>query len=103
MSRPKLADPEQMTICDVEPENVKNIMRLARAYRRAQGERMEAGEQEVKYKQQLLEEAKRSGIVPNTDGSYKFRAGTCTITVKPRDELIKVKFDESDDDDGDEE
>ena len=83
---------EQIPLIDIEPENAKAIARAARAYKKAQKARMEALSEEIKQKEKLLAVVHQADIKANADGEYCFRAGDVTITVKPRDELVKVKF-----------
>lgn len=97
------SDQEQTTLCELTPENEKEMAKLARAYKKHMRERMAANKKEVDYKQKIIAAAKEAGIVALPDGSFKFKAGDATISIKPRDELIKVKFDDDEDEDGDEE
>ena len=92
-------DGEQLDLIETEPENAKEVARLARRYKKAQRARMAAGDEEADCKERLLLEVKEAGIKSGADGKYRFRAGDATITVTPRDELVSVKFE--DDDEGD--
>ncbi len=89
----KTKDADQPVLIDVEPENAKQIKRIARAYKRAQVARLEAGAEEKKQKAKLLEVVREANIQAE-DGVYEFRVGDIMITVEPRDELVKVKFDD---------
>lgn len=95
-----VAGSEQKDLIDVHPENHKKIKQLAHAYKKAQRARAEALAEEIKWKEKLLSEVKESKVTKNPDGSYKFKVDDVTISVTPRDELVRVKFedDESDDD-----
>ena len=79
-------------IKDYQPKNKKEILRVARKYKASQCARMEAAAVEAEMKEKLLAVVKAANIVPDADGCYKFRVDGCTITVKPRDELVQVKF-----------
>lgn len=83
---------EQLDLIDVEPKNKKEILRVARKYKTSQCARMEAAAVEADMKEKLLAVVRAAKIVPDADGSYRFRVDSCTITVKPRDELVQVKF-----------
>jgi hypothetical protein len=87
---------EQLDLIDVEPKNKKELLRVARRYKTVQYARIEALKIEIALKEKLLAAVKAAKIVPDADGSYRFRVGNCTIKVKPRDELVKVKFDDED-------
>jgi hypothetical protein len=85
---------EQLDLIETQPENAKAIARIAKAYKKAQRERMEALESEVAQKEKLLAAIKEAAIVPDTDGNYEFRVGKMKIKVKHRDELVQVKDEE---------
>lgn len=85
---------EQLDLIETQPENAKAIQRVARAYKRAQRERMSALDEEVKQKEKLLAAIKEAEIVPDTDGNFSFRVGKMKIKVKHRDELVQVKEEE---------
>ena len=95
MARKRVADDgDQQELIEVTPANHKKILSLARAYKKAQRARTEALAEEIKWKEKLLAEVKEAEIAPNPDGSFKFKCDGATISVTPRDELIRVKFDE---------
>ncbi|HPR90420.1 MAG TPA: hypothetical protein PLD93_03185 [Synergistaceae bacterium] len=79
------------------PENAKKILGLARKYKSAQLDRIAALEEELKFKEALLAEIKGADLSRMEDGKIKLHLDGYTITVTPRDELIRVK------EDGDEE
>jgi len=89
---------EQMDLIEVHPENSKEIIRAAKAYKVAQKARTEALAREIKEKGKLLAYVKESKIVPDADGKCKFKLDGMAITVTPRDELVRVKFDSESDD-----
>ena len=88
---------EQQELFEVEPQNAKVIARHARAYKRSQSARSEALAEEVKHRRKLLEAVKEAGVVANQDGSLRFRANGAIISVQPRDELVRVKFEGDED------
>lgn len=93
----KKTDGEQLDLIkDYQPKNKKDILRVARRYKTSQRTRMDAANVEADMKEKLLAVVKAAKIVPGPDGSYKFRVDGCTISVKPRDELVQVKFDNED-------
>jgi hypothetical protein len=87
---------EQMELIELTPKNHKEIIKIARAYKRCQAARTEALAEEVKYKERLLAEVKEAEIAANPDGGYKFKCDGAIITVTPRDELVRVKFADDD-------
>ena len=87
---------EQMDLIDIQPEKAKEIARVATQYKAAQKARLTALKAEVEKKRQLLELVKEAKLTPLSDGTIKFTVDFTEITVKPRDELIKVKFEKED-------
>jgi hypothetical protein len=85
-------DGEQIDLIDVKPENAKEIIKAAKAYKKAQAARIEALVTEVAEKENLLECIRKAKLQPSSDGSLKFSLEDVKISVTPRDELIKVKF-----------
>jgi len=82
---------EQMDLIDVNPEHSKEIIKLARQYKKAQVTRVNALVEETKLKQQLLSLIKEEHLQRLEDGTIMFTIDSYKITVTPRDELIKVK------------
>lgn len=82
---------KQLELIDVSPENMKKIKPIARKYKATQKRRMEAGEEEADLKQQILALVKEANLTRLQDGSIRFKCDGMTITVTPRDELVKVK------------
>lgn len=93
-TKDKSEEGEQMDLIEVHPKNQKKIISLARAYKKAQRARTEALAEEIKWKEKLLAEVKQGEIKPDPDGGYKFKLDGARITVTPRDELIRVKFED---------
>lgn len=89
---------EQMDLIDVAPQHLAEIKPIARKYRAAVKRRMKAGEEEVQLKQEILALIKSENLTRLPDGSIRFKCDGMTITVTPRDELVKVK-EEGDSDD----
>ena len=83
----------QLDLIDVAPENSKEIIALARAYKSAQGRRIDALEEEVATKVKLLALIKEANLQRLDDGKIRLHLDGYTITVTPRDELVKVKED----------
>jgi hypothetical protein len=86
-------DGEQLELIDVAPENSKKIIAVAKRYKTALAERMAALVEEKAEKQKLLALVKEADLQPLEDGSIRFRVDGMTISITPRDELIKVKED----------
>ena len=82
---------EQMALIDVAPEHLTEIKPLANKYRAAVNRRMKALEEEMSLKQEILDLIKKENLSRLPDGSIKFKCDGMTITVTPRDELVKVK------------
>ena len=82
-----------MDLIDVTPENSQEIIAQARAYKAAQELRIDALEDEVAAKVKLLALIKEANLARLPDGKIRMRLDGYTITVTPRDELVKVKED----------
>ena len=95
MARPKKTEQngEQLDLIDVTPENSKKIIAVAKRYKAAQSQRIEALQEEIAEKQKLLGLVKEANLQRLEDGKIRFRVDGMTITVTLRDELIKVKED----------
>lgn len=89
---------EQMDLIDVKPENLNEIKPVAKKYRAAVKRRMKALEDEIQLKGEILELVKAADLKPLDNGVIRFKCDGMTITITPRDMLVKVK-DESGDDD----
>lgn len=81
---------EQLDLIDVQPENQKKIKTVAKRYRAAQKARISALEKEIEEKELLLGLIREANL-KMIDGKIKFSIDGMTITVTPRDELVKVK------------
>lgn len=90
---------EQLQLIDVGPENLKKIKPVAKKYEAAKRRRMAAGEEESELKQQLLALVKEANLSRLPDGTIRFKVDHMTITVTPRDELVKVKDEDEDEED----
>src|SRR4051812_29688419 len=96
-----LDEEEQPMLIDVTHPLAKPLKRAATAYKKAMKERMDALAREIDLKGKLIAAAKGVGAKPNADGVVSFRMAELTIKITPRDELVKVKFEEdSDENDG---
>jgi len=78
-------------LIDVAPENSKEIIQQARAYKSAQGRRIDALEEEVAAKVKLLALIKEANVQPVEGGKIRLHLDGYMITVTPRDELVKVQ------------
>lgn len=85
-----VAKGEQGELIETLPDNIKEIARIAKAYKRAVQARMAAGDEEVELKQKLLHAVNESNV-QYVDGKKTVRFEGLVITVTPRDELITVK------------
>jgi len=81
---------EQLDLIDVQPENAKKILSIARAYKKAQQARLAALKEETDLKEKVLALVKDAKLQPLPDGTTKFKIDGMTISVKPRDELVRI-------------
>lgn len=91
MAKKTKVEAEQLELIDVQPENSKQIINCARAYKAAQTERIAALNDEKKQKEKLLALIEKAHLQRLEDGKIKFKLDGFIITVTPRDELIQVK------------
>ena len=87
----EVTDGEQIPLMDVVPENSKEIIRVAKAYKLKVRERMTVGEKEKELKEKLRGLLNDSGAERLDDGKMKLNLDGFIITVTPRDELIQVE------------
>ena len=99
MGHKRKSDGEQPELIEVGPKNAPEILRAAKAYKKAQTERTTALAEEIKQKQKLLAVVKAAKLQPTEEGDYHFTCNGATITVTPRDELVRVKFEDEADED----
>lgn len=85
---------EQLDLLDVSPENLEQIIPVAKKYRAAVKRRMQALEQETELKTEILTLVKDAKLHRLADGTIKFKCDGMLITVTPRDELVRVKDEE---------
>lgn len=81
---------EQMVLIDIAPTKAKPIMVEAKIYKRLMLARKKAGEKEVAQKARVLSLIRDAKIRPLEDGVIRFSYDGFTISVTPRDELVKV-------------
>lgn len=82
---------EQMDLIDVRSEHEKEILAKAKEYKNLSARRQKILAEEVAAKKELLELIHASGVEPLEDGKIRFTGDGFTITVTPRDELVRVK------------
>ena len=83
---------EQGVLIDVAPENAKPIIRAARLYKKILRSRQDALAQEIKQKAKVLELVRAAELQPlDNTGKLRFEYDGVTISVTPRDELLQVK------------
>ncbi len=93
MAKAKQETGEQLQLIDVGPKDGKEIMVAAKSYQKHQTARLKSLEKEMEQKTLILELVKKANLQPLAGGVIKFRLDGMTITIKPRDELVRVKED----------
>ncbi len=86
---------QQMDLIDVGPKNSKEIIKHARLYRSAQARRVKALQEEIVEKHTILELVKKAKLQRTADGNIKFHCDGLLITIVPRDELLRIKDEET--------
>lgn len=81
---------EQGTLIDTGPKESKKIIAAARKYKSVSAQRQALTAEEVAAKKDLLDLVKQENL-QMVDGKIQFEVDGLTITVTPRDELIRVK------------
>ena len=81
---------EQLDLIDVAPKNAKAIIEAARIYKRFAAARQKALVKEVEQKAEVLRLVRAAKLQPLDGGKIKFKYDGVTISVTPRDELVKV-------------
>ena len=92
----KDADPY---LIEIHSPNTKKMLSAARRYKKAQKVRLQALDEETTAKHEIVELAKKEKLKPMEDGTVKMSLEGVKISITPRDELVKVKFPESEDTD----
>jgi hypothetical protein len=83
---------EQLELIDITPENMKEILPVARRYQKHKDARMKALDKEVKAKQELLTLIKAANLAPLDDkGTIRFKCDDFIIIAKPKEWSLKVK------------
>ena len=90
---PKKGKGEQLDLIDVAPENAKPIIALARRYKKIVSARVDLTSQEVKLKKEIVDLVRAAKLQPLNGGVIKFKYNGVTVSITPRDELVKVKED----------
>ncbi len=85
---------DQLDLIDVAPKNAKEIKKVALAYKDALANRLEWLADEKAQKEKILELVEAAGLQPLENGVIRFPVDGMTITVTPRDKLVKVKEDD---------
>jgi hypothetical protein len=91
MAKKKTKSAEQMDLIDVQPKNAKAIVAAARKYKEVQRDRLAVLAKEIEQKEKVLALVKEAKLQPLEGGVIKFKVDGVTISVTPRDELVKVK------------
>ena len=87
----KAEEGEQLDLIDVAPENAKPIIAAARLYKKYQKARLASLKDEIGQKQKILSLVKEAKLTTLEGGKIRFKYDGVTISITPRDELVKVK------------
>ncbi len=90
-SEKKAGKGEQLVLIDVVPKKARPIIKAARIYKEYQTARISALAKEKAQKQKVLQMVEDAGIQTLDNGFINFVCDGVTISVEPRDALIKVK------------
>ena len=94
MAKAKNTDKEagdQLDLIDVAPKNAKPIIAAARLYRKHLSARLAVQKKENDQKQVVLELVRNAKLQTLDGGKIKFIHDGVTISVEPRDALIKIE------------
>jgi predicted site-specific integrase-resolvase len=81
---------EQMDLLDVHPQEAKQILSIAKNYKDVVNERVKLTKKETDLKEKLKSLIRSAGLTPMADGTIKFSLDGYSISMQPRDELIRV-------------
>ena len=84
---------EQMDLIDVGPEHSKELRKQALVYKAASTQRQVWTKTEADEKVKFLEMVRKEKLKRLPDGTIKFKIGTTTMKITPRDELVQVTED----------
>ena len=90
MSNENSQSGEQLELIDVLPKVAKPIIEAARVYKGFQTKRLQFLAKEKKQKQIVLELVRDAKLQPLEGGLIKFTTDGVTISVTPRDELLRI-------------
>jgi len=82
---------EQLELIDVQPENVKAIIPVARLYKKSQAARQKHLAEETKLKQQIIELVDAANLQPLKGGVIRFEYEGVMVSVTPQERQVKVK------------
>lgn len=93
MAKKKKKADEQLDLIDFHPENAKEIVRVARAYKEYQRARLDNLKNEVARKQELIALVDAAEMKPleGSGGVIKFHVDGVEIIVTPQDRKVQVK------------
>jgi len=87
----KGASGEQGALMDVGPENLEEIVKEVRIYKKHQRDRLAALKKEVAQKDKIKALVKEAELQRLKGGEIKFEADNAIICVTPQDDLITIK------------
>lgn len=89
---PRKSKDEQLPLINVEPKEAAKLKAIAIAYSDALEEAAECRADAKVQRAKLLDAVHDAGIQSNPDGSCRFDADGCLITIKPHEDDVKVQF-----------
>jgi len=82
---------EQLELIDVQPENVKHIIEVARTYKKSMARRLKELADETKLKHKIIELVDAANLQPLKGGVIRFECDGVEISITPQDRQVKVK------------
>lgn len=84
---------EQLELIDVTPANMKEIVPLVKAYRKATLADSRAKEKRKEAKAALTAAVHEAGLEPLEDGKIRFKCEDMVVLITPQDDSVRVTED----------
>ena len=82
---------DQLDLIDINPENAREIVKVARSYKEYQTARIKAQKGEEQQKQRVKDLVEEADLKPIEGGKIKFNYDGYTISLTPRDVLVQIE------------